>query len=72
MLKRFLSYYKPHKVLFCLDMLASLAVALVGVIYPIVTRTMLNDLIPNKKWMMIVLFGLLMLAIYVQWHFTIS
>lgn len=65
MLKRFLSYYKPHKVLFCLDMLASLAVALVGVIYPIVTRTMLNDLIPNKKWMMIVLFGLLMLAIYV-------
>ena len=65
MLKRFLSYYKPHKFLFCLDMLASLAVALVGVIYPIVTRTMLNDLIPNKKWMMIVLFGLLMLAIYV-------
>lgn len=65
MLKRFLSYYKPHKLLFCLDMLASLAVALVGVIYPMVTRTMLNDLIPNKKWMMIVIFGLLMLAIYV-------
>lgn len=65
MLKRFLSYYKPHKLLFCLDMLASLAVALVGVIYPVVTRTMLNDFIPNKKWMMIVLFGLLMLVIYV-------
>ena len=64
MLKRFLSYYKPHKLLFCLDMLASLAVALVGVVYPIVTRSMLNDLIPEKKWVQIILFGLLLLGLY--------
>ena len=62
MLKRFLSYYKPHKTLFILDMLASLSVALIGVVYPIVTRSMLNDLIPNKKWKFIVLFGLLLLG----------
>jgi len=64
MIKKFLSYYKPHKKLFCLDMLASLLVALVGVVYPIVTRSMLNDLIPNKKWQLIVLFGLLLLGLY--------
>ncbi len=64
MLKRFLSYYKPHKLLFCLDMLASLAVALIGVVYPMVTRTMLNDLIPEKKWLLIVVFGLLLLGLY--------
>ena len=34
MLKRFLSYYKPHKKLFILDMLASLAVALIGIRSP--------------------------------------
>lgn len=64
MLKRFLSYYKPHKVLFCLDMLASLAVAMIGVVYPMVTRTMLNDLIPEKKWLLIVVFGLMLLGLY--------
>lgn len=65
MLKRFLQYYKPHKKLFCLDMGASLLVALTGIVYPIVTRTMLNDLIPNRNYRMIVLFGLALLAIYV-------
>lgn len=64
MLKRFLSYYKPHKLIFTLDMLASLAVALVGIVYPIVTRTMLNDLIPNKNYRMIVIFGVFLLVLY--------
>ncbi|MBR4288553.1 MAG: ABC transporter ATP-binding protein [Clostridia bacterium] len=64
MLKRFLEYYKPHKKIFFLDMLASLMVALVGVVYPMVTRTMLNDLIPNQNWKMIVVFGLALLALY--------
>ncbi len=65
MLKRFISYYKPHKLIFSLDMLASLAVALIGIIYPIVTRKMLNDLIPNKNYRMIVLAGILLLSIYI-------
>ena len=64
MLKRFLAYYKPHKKLFVLDMSASLLVALIGIIYPIVTRRMLNDLIPNRNYQMIVLSGLLLLTIY--------
>lgn len=65
MLKRFLSYYKPHMKIFILDMLASLTVALVGIVYPIVTRTMLNELIPNKNYRMIVIFGASLLLLYV-------
>ncbi len=65
MLKRFISYYKPHKKLFALDMLASSAVALIGVLYPVITRTMLNDLIPNKKYRFIILSGLALLALYI-------
>ena len=64
MLKRFLSYYKPHKRLFLLDMGASLLVAMLGIIYPIVTRTMLNDLIPERKYRMIVIAGLSLLLLY--------
>lgn len=64
MLKRFIAYYKPHKLLFTLDMGASFLVALVGIVYPIVTRSMLNDLIPNRNYRMVVLFGLLLFTLY--------
>ena len=64
MLKRFTAYYKPHKVVFCLDMLAALAVALVGIVYPVVTRLMLNDLIPNRNYRMVVVFGVTLLGLY--------
>ncbi len=64
MFKKFISYYKPHKKLFVLDMLASLFISALGMVYPIVTRSMLNDFIPNKKIRLIVLFGILLLIIY--------
>ena len=65
MLKRFLSYYKPHKFMFALDMLASLAVSLLGMVYPIITRQMLNDFIPNKNVELIITFGITLLVIYI-------
>ena len=65
MLKRFISYYRPHKLIFTLDMLASLLVALVGIVYPIITREMLNELIPNKQYRMIVFAGIGLLLLYV-------
>ena len=65
MFKRFISYYRPHKTIFVLDMLASLLVALVGIVYPIITREMLNELIPNKQYRMIVFAGIGLLLLYV-------
>ena len=65
MLKRFISYYRPHKLIFTLDMLASLLVALVGIVYPIITREMLNELIPNKQYRMIVFAGIGLLILYI-------
>lgn len=64
MLKRFISYYKPHKLVFALDMLSSLGVSLIGIVYPMVTRTILNDLIPNRNYRMIVIFGMTLLLLY--------
>ena len=65
MLKRFISYYRPHKTIFILDMLASLLVALVGVVYPIITREMLNKLIPNEQYLMIIIAGIGLLILYI-------
>ena len=64
LLKRFIQYYKPHKKLFFLDMGAALLVALIGIVYPIITRTMLNTLIPERQYQMIIVLGLLLLTLY--------
>ena len=64
MLKRFIAYYKPHKTLFFFDMLASLMVAVIAIFYPIITRHMLNDFIPNEKFRLIVIFGSVLLGLY--------
>lgn len=64
MFKRFIAYYKPHMKIFTLDMLASLTIALIGIVYPIITRTMLNDLIPQKQYEMIVVGGVTLLVLY--------
>ncbi len=64
MLKRFIRYYRPHRLIFALDMLASLLVALVGIVYPIITREMLNELIPNREYRRIVLAGIGLLILY--------
>lgn len=65
MLKRFLHYYKPHKKMLALDMLAALLISVIGMVYPIVTNKMLNDYIPNKLYSTIVIAGIIVLTLYV-------
>ena len=65
MLKRFLHYYKPHKKMLLLDLLASLLISVIGMVYPMVTNRMLNDYIPHKMYASIVIAGVIVLALYV-------
>ncbi|MBR6531976.1 MAG: ABC transporter ATP-binding protein, partial [Clostridia bacterium] len=65
MLKRFLSYYKPHKKMFALDMIASLLISVIGMVYPVVTNKMLNEYIPQKMYTTIVIAGVIVLALYI-------
>ena len=64
MLRRFLAYYRPHKLLFGLDMGASLLVSVIAVVYPMITRWMLNQLIPNRQLRMVAAAGGLLLGLY--------
>lgn len=48
-----------------LDMLASLLISVIGMVYPIVTNKMLNEYIPNKMYQTIVIAGVLVLSLYV-------
>ena len=65
MLRRFISYYKPHKKMLAMDMLASLLISVIGMVYPIVTNKMLNEYIPEKMYSTIVISGLVVLGLYV-------
>ena len=64
MLRRFIRYYKPHRKLFALDMLCSFLLSVCDLFYPMITRSMLNDYIPNKKLRVLIVWGIILLVIY--------
>jgi ATP-binding cassette subfamily B protein len=64
MLKKFISYYKPYKKMFALDLLASFLISFIGMVYPVMTNKILKDYIPNHNIQMIVIFGVVLLGIY--------
>ncbi len=66
MLKRFIAYYKPHARMLTLDMLASLVIALVGMVYPIITEKMLTAFLEGTQTAkMIIIASAVVLALYV-------
>ena len=64
MLRRFISYYKPHKKMLFLDMLAAFLISAIGMVYPIVTNKMLNLYIPERMYRAVVIAGLIVLGLY--------
>jgi len=65
MLKKFISYYKPYKKLFLLDLSCAFMIASIDLAFPLVTRQFINDIIPNGKLRIFYIFiiALLMLAV---------
>lgn len=49
MLKKFIAYYKPHRNLFILDITVAFISSILSVLYPMLTRNLLKDTIPNKE-----------------------
>ena len=64
MIRRFIQYYKPQKKLFFLDMVAAFFIAVCDLFYPMITRNMLNDYIPNRQLRLLLIFSAALIAIY--------
>ena len=64
MIKRFFRYYKPHRKLFFADLFCAFLLAISDLFYPMITRSMLNDYIPNKKLRVLVIWGVVLCVIY--------
>lgn len=64
MFKKFISYYKPYKKLFILDLLAAFLVATCDLVYPMITRNIINDVIPNKQIRLLFVFAIVLTLIF--------
>ncbi|MGV1063905.1 ABC transporter ATP-binding protein [Clostridium perfringens] len=64
MLKRFIRYYKPYKKLFILDLLAAFLVSACDLFYPMITRNIINDVIPNKQIKLLFVFAVVLTLIF--------
>lgn len=49
MVKKFISYYKPHMKLFILDIVCAFLVAGADLFYPMISREIINQVIPNHQ-----------------------
>ena len=65
MLKKFISYYKPHVGLFTLDMICAVVVALCNLYYPTLARKIINEYSLKEDYVPIIVGALLLLGIYV-------
>ncbi|MEG0229190.1 MAG: ABC transporter ATP-binding protein [Oscillospiraceae bacterium] len=65
LIKKFISYYKPHKKLFAADMTCAFFVAAFDLIYPIITRDVLNIQIPAKNLNMIFILCSILICFYI-------
>ena len=65
MLKRFISYYKPHVGLFTLDMIAAVIVAACGLFYPTIAKNIINEYIHDDTPRRIIIWAAVLLGIYI-------
>lgn len=65
MLKKFFSYYRPHKKLFIIDFSSAIIVALLELAFPIAVQRFVDLLLPTGNWDTIATVGVLLLLVYV-------
>ena len=64
MIKKFISYYKPYKTLFFLDLLVATVATICNLIYPMMTRNLVNEAIPNNDIKVIGIFAIVLIILY--------
>ena len=65
MIKEFIKYYKPYKKLFFMDLLAAFLFALCNLVYPMITRNIMNEVVPNHDLRMLIIFAITLLFIFI-------
>lgn len=64
LVKRFISYYKPHRKLFAIDMACAFIVAVCDLFYPIIAGNIIDDYVPNQNLRLLLIWSGVLLGIY--------
>lgn len=65
MFKKFASYYKPHLRLLIIDLFCALMLALTDLLFPFLSKLILEDLLPNNNFRMIFIVLICLLVAYI-------
>ena len=65
LLKRFVRYYKPHAKLFALDMCCAFVISVFNLVYPYLTKEIINNYVPNRLLYLLLAGAGVLLALYV-------
>ena len=64
-LRRFVKYYKPHKKLFIIDMFCAFIISVFNLVYPYITKEIINNYVPNKLLTLLLAGAGFLLGLYV-------
>ncbi|TFJ91978.1 ABC transporter ATP-binding protein [Lentibacillus salicampi] len=64
MIRRFFSYYKPHRRLFVIDFTSAVIVAILELAFPIAVQEFIDRLLPSNNWDLIVLVSIGLFIVY--------
>lgn len=64
-MKSFIKYYKPHWKLLVLDIFSALIVSSIDLIYPMFTRDIINNILPNEQFDIAYKIGLILLILFI-------
>ena len=65
MIKKFISYYRPHWKLFALDMTCAFLIASIDLVFPVVTERFINVVIPEGKLQIIYIVTIGLVLMYI-------
>lgn len=63
--RRFISYYKPHRKLFVLDIFCAMIMATIDLVFPVATRRVLNEYIPNGRMDLLVRVTIILTILFI-------
>ena len=63
-LKRFFSYYKPHRKMFVIDLICAFTISVCNMFYPMIARNIMNDYVPNQNLRLLIVWAIVLADIY--------
>lgn len=64
-IKRFVKYYRPHRKLFVIDMVCAFIISVFNLVYPFITKEIINNYVPNKLLYLLLAAAGLLLGLYI-------